>query len=370
MKKWLFAFLLLPLTIAAQPKPQGFTLEGKLDGYPDGTDIVLIKNGDNTEIGRTKLAKGKFTIKGSVKEPLLCFLAVGTDRPSELYIENASITVKGNKSKPSVYEVEGSASHRDFATFLTAFIPIANQLNALANTINATTQPEERDKLTVIYKKTQDDMQKAIDKFVKDKPRSYSAPFILFATYSFNEDPAMLESRYKLLDEKIRKTEMGLQLAQFITESKIGAVGTDALDFTQPDTTGTPVALSSFRGKYVLVDFWASWCGPCRVENPIVVESFKKFNKKNFTVLGVSLDRPGQKDKWVSAIHEDNLTWTHVSDLQFWNNSAAVLYKVKGIPQNILVDPQGKIVAKNLRGPALEAKLCELLGCEGEKKGF
>jgi len=136
-----------------------------------------------------------------------------------------------------------------------------------------------------------------------------------------------------------------------------------AMEFTQPDTTGTPVALSSFRGKYVLVDFWASWCGPCRQENPNVVETFNKFNTKNFTVLGVSLDRPGQKSKWIDAIHEDKLTWTHVSDLKFWDNEVAKLYKVQSIPQNILLDPDGKIIAKNLRGPALEAKLCEILGC-------
>ena len=123
------------------------------------------------------------------------------------------------------------------------------------------------------------------------------------------------------------------------------------------------MSLSSFRGKYVLVDFWASWCGPCRMENPNVVASYHKFKEKNFTVLGVSLDRPGRKEDWLGAIHKDNLTWTHVSDLLFWNNAAAKLYRVQGIPFNLLLDPEGKIIGRNLRGSGLDMKLCEVLGC-------
>lgn len=368
MKKLLFFLLLTPFIAFSQPGNKGFVLEGKLDGYTEGTEIKLYKNGENEEMSSAKLAKGKFVMKGNVTEPVLCFLIVENEKPVEIYIENANITFKQDKGEPGKNKIEGSVSHNDFSGFLKSFLPLAQQLSALGNSINNTMPGEERESLMITYNSVQENLQKEIDKFIKNKPRSATAAFILNATYQFNEDPIMLEDRFNRLDAVVRNSAAGKQLLEFIAESKIGAVGTLSMDFSQPDTTGTPVALSSFRGKYVLIDFWASWCGPCRQENPNVVENFEKFRNKNFTVLGVSLDRPGQKDKWLEAIYKDGLAWTHVSDLQFWNNAAAQLYHVKGIPQNFLVDPQGKIVAKDLRGPALEAKLCELLGCD--TKGF
>jgi peroxiredoxin len=147
----------------------------------------------------------------------------------------------------------------------------------------------------------------------------------------------------------------GLQTvkAQFASAPKAGAAASPrrAPEFSQPDINGQPVSLSSFRGKYVLLDFWASWCRPCREENPNVVAAYNQFKDKNFTVFGVSLDE--NKEAWQKAIDKDGLTWTHASDLQFWNNAAATLYGVQSIPANFLIDPQGNIIAQDLRGEEL-----------------
>ena len=140
-----------------------------------------------------------------------------------------------------------------------------------------------------------------------------------------------------------------------------GLTGQTAPEFALPDPNGKMISLSSFRGKYVLVDFWASWCKPCRMENPVVVAAYQQYKNRNFTVLGVSLDQPGAKDDWMNAVMKDKLTWTQVSDLSSWNSPVVSLYNITGIPYNVLVDPQGKIIAESLRGEALSATLNKIL---------
>lgn len=362
MKHILTILLFFPLMAFAQTDPAGFSISGKLTGIAEGTEIKLIQNGESIEMAKAKVLNGSFLLKGSVNEPVLCFLIVGKNSPIELYVENSKITVSNDKAHAGKYLIKGSASHGDFINFIDRFLPLFQQLNSLANTINSMRPGPERDGLMNTYNGTKERIQIAIDKYVKDKPNSMVTPFVLNVTSQFYDDPLLLEKRLNQLDVSVRNSEIGKELAQLIAIQKIGAIGTQSIDFTQPDTIGKPVSLSSFLGKYVLVDFWASWCGPCRNENPNLVESFNKFKDKNFTVLGVSLDRPGQKDKWIEAIHHDSLSWSHVSDLKFWDNGAAKVYNISQIPQNLLIDPTGKIVGKNLRGLDLQTKLCELLG--------
>lgn len=183
----------------------------------------------------------------------------------------------------------------------------------------------------------------------------------------FGLQPFANDEVSKLVNDLASKhpTHQGVAAVKSMLEAQAnkmkGLIGQTAPELSLPDPNGKEVKLSSFRGKYVLVDFWASWCKPCREENPTVVKAYNKYKDKNFTILGVSLDRPGQKDEWMKAVMKDNLTWTQVSDLMFWNSPVVQLYGIEGIPYNVLVDPDGKIIAESLRGPALEAKLGELL---------
>jgi peroxiredoxin len=175
------------------------------------------------------------------------------------------------------------------------------------------------------------------------------------------DDIRIYDKLFNGLNKDIRKSREGLVLKKTIDGFMAVRIGADAPPFQSPDTAGKMISLKDFRGKYVLLDFWASWCGPCREENPNVVKTYERFKDKNFTVLGISLDKSEKRDAWMKAIKDDGLVWYHVSDLKFWNNAVAQLYSVRSIPQNFLVDPQGKIVAANLRGEALQQKLQELI---------
>lgn len=360
---FLFCLSLSVLAIQKQNQDTAFTISGSFIGFADGTEVKLEDANTNTLLSSAKLVQGKCTLKGKVQEPTLCWLKVTGEAAQYIYVENSKISLTGSKPLHKNLRVSGSTSHIEFSAFQQVFNPHFVNVQSLVNSINTTPQGMIRDSLMTRYNAELDSIAKHLDEFAEMYPASYVTPFFLFATAQYFDDPVSLEKRFLRLDSSIRTSQIGNSLSAYIAYNKVGAVGTDALDFTQPDTAGNPVSLSSFRGKYVLVDFWASWCGPCRMENPNVVSNYQKFRDKNFTVFGVSLDRPGQKEKWLDAIKQDRLTWTHASDLQFWNNAAAQLYHVNGIPFNILVNPEGKIVARNLRGTELTAKLCELLGC-------
>jgi peroxiredoxin len=195
--------------------------------------------------------------------------------------------------------------------------------------------------------------------FIKIHPDAFASLYLL--NNMVNNIPAVkAQLYYDELTGTYKNTSYAKNIVKLIDAKKVTTVGKIAPDFEQPDTAGKMIKLSDFRGRYVLLDFWASWCIPCREENPNVVRAYQKFHGKGFTVLSVSLDQPGKKTAWLNAIHHDQLTWTQVSDLKFWNNAVAKLYGIQAIPQNFLLDKEGKIIAVNIKGDELNKKLLEL----------
>jgi thiol-disulfide isomerase/thioredoxin len=359
MKSFFVLFFLLPVfaftQVKQKPKPKtpvttihkpadSFVINGTITGYPEGTSVALLNGQTGVTESETTLRNNKFSFTG--KQPIADFKIILFNKQPPyitLFLDNSAVKITGTKDKIDKAVVTGSKSHTEFDTFNKALDPYKSVFD----------ESTPYDSVAV---------GKALlicGEFAVQHPDSYITPLAIIRFNQIADDPGKTEILYNTLLPGIKTSVMGNYLAQLIIAAKKNAIGTLLADFTESDTSGRSVSLSSLRGKYVLVDFWASWCGPCRQENPNVVQVFNKYKDKNFTVLGVSLDKA--KPAWIDAINMDNLTWTHVSDLLGWSNAAALQYEITSIPQNFLLDPEGKIVGKNLRGPALERKLAKVL---------
>ncbi|UXD69401.1 AhpC/TSA family protein [Sphingobacterium faecium] len=372
--------LLLVLPVITLGQEFKFKAEIRLKNVNPTAVAYLVQNyrWTNAKIVDSAVAvNGRFTFAGVRDEPER--LAIVLDHQGshklpvhqeadvrELFLEKGTIRLVGTDSLKTA-RIKGGSVNRDFQRY---HLTVRKQVEAFQEPMRKMFEKADHDersstefqhKLITWFDKTNAYNDSLTRLFIAANPASYVSWSLLQQVAHNDFDASHNVDSFKKLSGEVRAYPSAVQLAAYIQDQSAISVGNLAPDFTQPDTLGKLVSLADFRGKYVLLDFWASWCGPCRHENPNLVQAFHKYKNRNFTILAVSLDGASQREAWMNAIHTDGLPWTQVADLKGWKNEAAEQYKVKSIPSNFLIDPQGKIVARNLRGSALEQYLAKFL---------
>ncbi|WP_442591241.1 redoxin domain-containing protein [Pedobacter sp. AW31-3R] len=366
MKKIITLSLCCLYLTGAVAQDKTFQVQGKLNGSLENGRLVYsyyIKDADIV-MDSTKVMNGTYTLKGNVDKQVM--LNIGT-RPYggdvKIFIAPAArLTVTHNKSMSDVMAA-GSAANLEYNKVRTSLRSYYLKMDEVdrkhAAAIKAKDEAAQEALIAEgdsIFARMMSDVY---PNYIYKNPNSPIVLAMLDEYMGGSADDRKLEPLFNALSNQVKNSPEGKRWAKILATSKLTSIGKPAPDFIQNDTTGNPVKLSSLRGKYVLVDFWASWCGPCRAENPNVLKAYQKLKDKGFEVIGVSID--GDRKAWMKAIKEDGMPWTQVSDLKADKNGAAILYGVDAIPQNWLLDPNGVVLERNLRGEDLAEQIERLM---------
>ena len=369
MKKFsLILFGLLILLNACQGVEKNtFKLKGTTN-LPEGKQIFRIQanaNNQPTTIDTATVANGQFSFKGSVEQIDVNFLFVeGEQVNTPFIVEEGIIEVNLLQERLTEMNLAGTPSNNDLQTYREETKTFADNLNAIASEIQAANSLGDNILVQDLQQQYTDMQADLIDyekDFIKTNVDSYISALILERFLNQKTLPRNeVKEIFSTYSDRIRSSKSGINVSNFVNAPvNPTAIGEIAPLFDGPTPTGDRIALESFRGKVVIIDFWASWCRPCRIENPNLVRLYKRMHDKGLEIVGVSLDR--NKASWDRAIADDGLTWNHVSNLQYWADPIAQLYSVRAIPAAFVLDREGRIVAKNLRGAQLDAKIEALL---------
>jgi thiol-disulfide isomerase/thioredoxin len=361
----LSAVIMVLLSCTGQPERKSeFTINGIVDGDYTGK-VYLSKraSGEWIWLDSTELTNNSFIFMGNIEYPEMYYINLsGSNAFAPVFTEASAITFKSNADDFRNATITGSASHAEWKSFIekmSLFDDLMGDAWNNAESAKNNGDEEAEKKWREAFDSAEEEMKQFIlSNAIENSSSIVAAYSVLRNIYYYDETD--LEPVVNNFDPAIHESVYVQQLNERVNTLKRVAIGQPAVNFTMDDIEGNPLELLSLTGNYLLVDFWASWCGPCRRENPFIVAAFQEFNAKGFDILGVSLDN--KRENWLEAIEADHLTWHHVSALKGWSNEAAKLYAVSSIPANVLLSPDGVIIAKNLKGDHLMKKLEELIG--------
>ncbi|MBM1107232.1 AhpC/TSA family protein [Aurantibacter crassamenti] len=376
MKKLVLPFIIGLILIGCNSEPKGYTITGTLRGeVADSTKVIMTKidaQRQRVDIDTALVQNGKFIFKGVADTiPVMRYLFIGQlPGYTAVILENGEITLEAQKDSLNLAKISGTLQNDSFQDYLDKSSYIQNKGQSVQADMQKAQASNDMATLTSLQdelNELQEEYKSSNLTFIKDNPNSLISALLLDGVLSSRVvSPEEVTTMYDKLSNRIKATEVGKGILTKIEAEKINAekaknteVGAKAPTFSGPSPTGEQLALTDVLGKVTLIDFWAAWCRPCRAENPNIVNVYKKYHDKGLNVLGVSLDR--KAEDWKKAIEDDGLTWHHISNVQYFNDPIAQLYNVQAIPAAFLLDENGVIVAKNLRGPALEQKVAELL---------
>ena len=373
-KQLLLIFIALSGLVACSSGDHKFTIIGSVTGMPEQTVILEQLNANDiitiVDSERTK-PDGHFELSGVAPEPGLYRIHFRHNKFILLSVDKGNIKITSDWKTLENYTVSGSVPSEHLKNFVVSIRGHLRDFNTMSIVMD-TLKTRGNDSILDAAKKNFQDMGVQFTQFVeKYADTTPYEPGAVFAARMLNPmtENNFLESFAQSLNRRFPGTRMTRDYLEYYmkesSKQKMPAnsgpvgLGATAPELVLTSVDGGPISLSSFKGKYVLLDFWASWCAPCRAENPFIVDAYNKYKDKNFTIYGVSLDN--NKDAWERAIKDDHITWTQVSDLKGWSSAAAMIYGVQSIPTNFLIDPKGKIIAQSLRGEQLDEMLKNVL---------